>query len=107
MKKAEQLQTGVMMVVGEVEIDLRGMEWFMENPAGMLAMQEFMLQFQQEFQYEMKLLTVDYCAWGHYYQKATHIWTSMVFWMPKGTQEGGVGRCRGKCPYGKIGDKGY
>ena len=41
-RKAEQLETGVMMVVDEVEIDLRGMEWFLENPVGMLAMQDFM-----------------------------------------------------------------
>ena len=31
----------------------------------------------------------------------------MVFWRPEGIQEEGVGRCRGKCPYGRIGDKGF
>ena len=55
----------------------------------------------------MRRLTIGYCAWGHYHQKATHIWTSMVFWEPTGTQEGGVGRCRQRCPYGKTGEKGY
>ena len=70
-KKAEQLQTGEMMVVDDVEIHLRGMEWFMENPVGMLAMQDCMLRFKEEFQYEMAQLSVDYCAWGHYYQKPT------------------------------------
>ena len=65
-----------------------------------------MLKFQEEFQYEMKQLCVDYCAWGHYYQKPTHVWISMVFWVPKGTQKGGVGKCRGRCPYGEIGDQG-
>ena len=30
----------------------------------------------------------------------------MVFWRPEGIQEEGVGRCRGKGPYGKIGEKG-
>ena len=29
----------------------------------------------------------------------------MVFWVPTGTQEEGVGRCRGKCPFGKKGPK--
>ena len=79
-KKAEQLpvRTGEMMVVEDVEIDLRGMEWFMENPVGMLAMQDYMLKFKEEFQYEMALLSVDYCAWGHYHQKPTHVWTSMA-----------------------------
>ena len=41
-KKAEQLETGVMMAVKGVEVDLREMEWFLENPEGMLAMQGFM-----------------------------------------------------------------
>ena len=45
-KKAEQLETGVMMVVEGVEVDLREMEWFLENPDGMLAMQGFMEQFK-------------------------------------------------------------
>ena len=79
-KKAEQLKTGVMMVVEGVEVDLSGMEWFLENPVGMLAMQDFMQQFEDEFEYEMQRTTIDYCAWGHHYQKNTHVWTSMVFW---------------------------
>ena len=65
-KKAEQLETGVMMVVDEVEVDLREMEWFLENPVSMLVMQDFMEQFEKEFKYEMKRLMIDYCAWGHY-----------------------------------------
>ena len=81
----------------------------MENPVGMLAMRGFMQQFEDEFDYEWKKYTIDYCAWGHNYQKNTHVWTSMVFWRPEGTQEEGVGRCRGKCPFGKIhvGPKGF
>ena len=61
------------MVVEGVQIDLRGMEWFLENLEGMLAMQGFMQQFEEEFQYLMQKLTIDYCAWGHYYQKPSHI----------------------------------
>ena len=83
------------------------MEWFLENPAGMLAVQGFMQQFEKEFEYEMKKYKIDYCAWGHYYQKPTHVWTSMVFWVPKGTQPGGIGRCRQACPHGEIGEKGH
>ena len=49
-KKAEQLRTGEMMVV---EVDLRGMEWLMENPVGMLAMKDYMQQFVEEFQYDV------------------------------------------------------
>ena len=87
-RKAEQLQTGEMMEVEGIKIDLSGMEWFMENPVGMLAMQAYMQQFIVEFEYDLVslIMTIDYCAWGHYYQKPTHIWTSMVFWVPRGTQ---------------------
>ena len=59
-----------------------------------------------EFEYDLVQLTADYCAWGHYYQKPTHVWTSMVFWVPTGTQPGGTGKCRQRCPHGKRGDKG-
>ena len=96
-KKAGQLRTGKMMVVDGVEVDLRGMEWFMEG------MQDYMQQFLEEFQYDVVQKTVDYCAWGHYYQKPTHVWTSMIFWEPSGTQAGGIGKCRQQCPYGEIG----
>ena len=54
MKKAEQLETGVRMVVEGVEVDLREMEWFLENPEGMLAMQGFMEQFMKGFRYKMQ-----------------------------------------------------
>ena len=105
-QKAEQLATGVMMVVEGVEIDLRGMEWFLENPEGMLGMRHFMKQFEEEHEHGVVKLVVDYCAWDHYYMKPTNIWTSMLFWEPKGVQEDGVGRCRGRCKYGSMGEKG-
>ena len=76
-KKVEQLRTGEMMVMEGVEVDLRGMEWFMENPVGMLAMQDYMREFMQEFEFFFFLTvvqrTVDYCAWGHYYMKPTYV----------------------------------
>ena len=58
-QKAEQLATGVMMVVEGVEIDLRGMEWFLENPEGMLAMRHFMKRFEEEHQYGLVKRVVD------------------------------------------------
>ena len=36
-----------MKEVEGVELDLRGMEWFMENPVGMLAMQDYMIEFKK------------------------------------------------------------
>ena len=84
-KKEEQLRTGEMVVVEGVEVEMRGMEWFMENPVGMLAMQDYMKEFMEEFEHTVVRKTVDCCAWGHFYMKATHVWTSMDFWVPRGT----------------------
>ena len=81
-----------MQVVEGIELDLRGMEWFMENPVGMLAMQDYMLEFEQS-EVVVVRWTIDYCAWKYFYMKPTHMWTRMVFWNPKGDQKGGTGRC--------------
>ena len=105
-KKEEQLRTGEMMVVEGVEMDLRGMEWFMTNTQGMMAMQDYMTEFMQEYEYPVVQLTVDYCACGHFYMKPTHVWTSMDYWVAKETQAEGTGRCRGRCPFGSIGPNG-
>ena len=67
-----------MEVVKGVELDLRSVEWFMENPVGMLAMQGYMIEFKKTVGTVVKL-QVDYCAWGHFYMKPSHIWPSMVF----------------------------
>ena len=39
----------------------------MENPVGMLAMQDYMQEFLEEFKYTVVRKTVGYCAWGHFY----------------------------------------
>ena len=67
-QKAEQRATGVMMVVEGVAIGLMGMEWFLENPEGMLTMKVFMQPFEEEHQHLWRRRVIDYCAWGHYYQ---------------------------------------
>ena len=72
----------------------------------MLAMQDYMKVFLETFEYPVEKLIVHYCTWGHFYMKPTNVWTSMVHWVPKGTQVGGTGKCRGRCPFGSIGDKG-
>ena len=76
-----------MQVVEGVELVLRGMKWFMENPVGMLAMQGYMIEFVETMPLPVVRLQVDYCAWGQFYMKPTHMWTSMVYWKPKGAQE--------------------
>ena len=95
-----------MKVVEGVELDLRGMEWFMENPVGMLAMQDYMQEFEQTEGLVVGRKTIGYCAWGQFYMKPTHVWTSMVFWKPKGEQKGGTGKFRGRCPFGSRGTTG-
>ena len=52
-------------------MDIRGTEWFMENPVGMLDMQDYMREFKETFEFPLVKLQVDYCAWGHFYMKPT------------------------------------
>ena len=91
-------------VLEGVELDLRGMEWFMENPVGMLAMQGCMIEFEKTMEIVVKL-QVDHCAWSHFYMKPTHVWTSILYWTPKGDREGGTGRFRQRCPFGSNGEE--
>ena len=104
--KERQRLTEQMQKVEGVELDMRGMEWFMENSEGMLAMQEYMVLFLETHKHPVERRKVDYCTWGHFYMKPTHVWTSMVHWTPKGTQEGDTCLCRGRCPFGSIGERG-
>ena len=53
------------------------MEWFLENPEGMLGMRHFMKRFEEEHKYGVVKLVVDYCAWNHYYMKPTDILKAM------------------------------
>ena len=61
------------------------MEWFIENPVGMLAMQDctvimnFVAKFT-EVRLPMVRQEVDCCAWGHVYMKPTHgiVWKSLA-----------------------------
>ena len=108
MKNKQGLTGESMQVVEGLELDLRGTEWFMENPVGILAMQEYMLEFDQAEGLVVVKRTIDYCAWRQFYMKPTHVWTSMhmVLWNPKGDQKEGTGRCRGRCPFGSRGSQG-
>ena len=83
------------------------MEWVLENPVGMLCMQEYMIDWEENMNQAglcMVQMEVDYCAWSHWYKKPTHLWTSMVYWKPKGDQAQGTGRCRGQCSAGSRGE---
>ena len=74
--------------------------WMLENPVGDLARRDYM----EGWELEHVRREVDLCAYGHYYKKPTHIWTSVVRWKPRG--ETGDGRCRSKCGAGYLGEKG-
>ena len=85
---------------GEFKGHFRG--WMLENPVGDLAGRPYMLQWDlQHVRREVHL-----CAYGHYYKKPTHIWTSVRGWRPKGERAEGDGYCRGMCGAGREGDKG-
>ena len=75
---------------------------YMENPVGSLCRQDYMREW--ECSGEVARVTIDYCAYDHWYHKPTHIWTNLKRWTPKGRT--GTGRCKGVCRYGSMGDKG-
>ena len=45
-----------------------------------------------------KLFRVDYCAYGFEYMKPTHLWSTLLRWLPKGLT--GTGTCMKCCPAG-------
>jgi hypothetical protein len=75
-------------------------EIIMENPVGSLSKQDCIKdEAWQEWTVQRK---VDYCAYGRLYRKATHIWTTLKNWRPKGIT--GNGRCGWKC--GQLSEQG-
>ena len=76
--------------------------WMVENPVGGLAGRPYM----RHWKVRHKLVVVDLCAYGHYYMKPTHIWTSVMGWQPQGQRARGDGRCHGRCRMGYMGPKG-
>jgi hypothetical protein len=86
---AQQLTTG--LVNRKQQGD--GFDIIMENPVGSLAKQDCIRKGPwTETTVQHK---VDYCAYGKEYRKATHIWTTLRAWVPRGST--GDGRCGWKC----------
>ena len=70
---------------------------FIENPLASLRQRPFMRG--EEFEQLTVRRTVNYCAYGFAYSKATDIWTSLRSWLPVG--ETGNRRCNlGMCGQG-------
>ena len=67
----------------------------MENPEGSLRRRPFMIIFQLLL--SLARHTVNYCAYGAKFKKATDIWTNFD-WQPEGHT--GDGRCHNRCPAG-------
>ena len=70
-----------------------GYDVILENPMGSLARKSFMNQV--DWTNWVARRKVDYCAYGMKYRKSTHIWTTLLDWVPKGNTGNGV--CGGKC----------
>jgi hypothetical protein len=70
-----------------------GYDVILENPMGSLARKTFMNQ--TDWTTWVARRKVDYCAYGMKYRKSTHIWTTLLDWVPKGNTGNGV--CGGKC----------
>ena len=77
------------------------MVWVMENPVGSLEKQVYM---GKRWKQPRKLEEVHYCAYGHVYNKPTHIWTNIYEWKPVG--QTGTGKCECRCNAGRVGPKG-
>ena len=72
-------------------------ELFIENPVGSLRQRPYMRG--ESFEGLTDRKTVNYCAYGFDYSKATDIWTSLKTWEPTGRT--GNGRCNlGACGRG-------
>jgi hypothetical protein len=69
---------------------------FMENPLGSLRQRPYMRG--EAVEEELKRITVNYCAFGAEYAKATDFWTTLA-WEPKGSTGNGK-CCGGKCGQG-------
>ena len=75
-----------------------GCTYHLENPNGSLQYRPYMVRLLGSPLY------VDYCSYGHWYQKTTNFWTN-VDWSPCGST--GNGRCNnGKCGMGPQKSKG-
>ena len=70
----------------------------MENPRAALRRRDYMQIDTWPETLKAVLRTVDYCAFGYPYRKATDIWTSLLNWTPTG--QTGSGRCERKCASG-------
>jgi hypothetical protein len=68
-------------------------EIIMENPVGSMAKQEWVNN--ESWSTCTVQRKVNYCAYGKPYRKATHIWTTLKDWQPKGNT--GSGRCEWRC----------
>ena len=74
--------------------------WSLENPVGDLGGRPYM----RGWQVKHVRREVHLCAYGHYYMKPTHIWTSVTGWEPRG--QTGDGKCGSRCSQGSLGEKG-
>ena len=71
---------------------------FMENPVGFLSRRPFVQRYSSLLGLTRR--TVHYCAYGHIFNKPTHIWTNARSWKPTGKT--GDGLCGGKCDMGRM-----
>ena len=102
----DRLEQKIIIGVMHEAADLR-FSFSAENPVGAMARKEHMAIFHKRE--NLKVSTVNYCAFGGHYLKATHLFHNMPAFTPKGLS--GDGRCAGKgskkrqqCPMGTIVD---
>ena len=103
-KSHDLLERKVIIGVMLEAIELR-FTFSAENPVGAMARKAHMAVFYKSD--SLRVHTVNYCAFGGHYLKATHLFHNMRTFTPKGLS--GDGRCAGKgskktqqCPMGTI-----
>ena len=98
---ADNCVKNLLLILNDVRVEYPSVHWMVENPLGGLSRRPYMLQWMEEA--GVKLQVVDYCAYEHYIQKPTHVWTTLSDWEPQGRSGNGrCGQCIASCLYGFV-----
>ena len=83
--------------------EVLGIHFVVENPRAQMELRPVMRAVVKAGTVVKKV--VNYCVYGHLYNKPTTLWTTVRTWVPRGSS--GDGRCsaRGRCEFGGISEE--
>lgn len=96
-RKHDQLISHIINAVTSDRLQGYDYEIAIENPLGTLRRRMDILS-NDTWKRIAEMKTIDYCAYGHEFQKRTDIFTTLREWLPKGNT--GSGLCEGRCGHG-------